>query len=743
MNKHNLELYKEFPQEIADIIYAKYIWKNKEGLPIDKSWKDIVSRIVRTAEPYSTIMKNVDIARLEAMLLNKYFIPGGSIIAGMGTDMLTSLSNCFVIPGPKDNYQSIINTDNIQVQIMKRRGGVGHDLTKLRAAGTPVNNSAITTSGVVSFIPRYSNSTLEVGQDGRRGALMLSISDKHKDALAFVNSKRDRTSIRGANISVRLTKGPKKGKLLDAICKNMHEFAEPGVLFWDNVLNNPVDAMGLKRFKTVSSNPCGEIPLNEWGSCILAHLNLFAYVEKPFTLEAKFNKKQFAYDVGIAIRFLNVVIEEELAHIIKIMDVCEIGLELNTWSSIYDILKEGRRIGLGITGYADALAALGLPYSNDEETVNFTHTLAKIKKEESYKVTCNINIVAPVLEDDYIYEKWISQGTYGENSNRPANIALSTIAPVGTGSMILGVTSGIEPLFAPIYKRRRRTFGEKKFTEEVNGEKWIELNVTHPPLIKVLEQMPIDIEVIQAFDESAYKGSTTMDVKVEDKMLLQAVWQEYTDQAISVTHNVPSDYPIEKVAGLLKTAYKYGLKGFTMYRDGSREGVLNLVTDTKKKRPKAIRCDIHSVKISGEDWTVLVGFNDDLPYELFALKVQSVKINQMPNASLVKYTKKGNTKYKLQTDAIVIDDLTSLYTSGNEEILTRMITRRWRNGETMDDVLDDFEKVNMIIGTFEQVILRVLSKYASPKEIECPKCGAKLIQQGGCSECSCGYSKCF
>lgn len=767
MQKNKLKLYKEFDPTIADIIYNKYIWKDKEGNPIDKSYEDIVNRIIEKVKQYPKIMPPKMIKDLRTSLYNMKIIPGGGILTGMGTDKLTSLSNCFVIDSAKDNYESIIGNDAAQTHIMKRRGGVGHDLSNIRPKGSIVNNAAETSTGIVPFMERYSNTTNEVAQGGRRGALMLTLDEKHSDALDFVNAKKDMTSITGANISLKSTKWLfKQKKLFDSVIHNMYHYAEPGLLFWDNILDNPIDAMKLEEFKTISTNPCGEIPLNAFGSCLLTHLNLYSYVKNPFTNKAEIDWYELKKDTELGIRFLNVIVEEELKHIIRILGVCEDGIETKTWNRIHAVLSRGRRIALGKTGLADMLAALELNYDNSKETLKIIEQVSKSIKEAAYKTSCIIPIIAPILEDDNNYTKFVKHPFYNKASEslgkkkgllKPANIGLLTVAPVGTGSIIAEVTSGIEPLFNHCYNRKRRAHEGEEYNTLINKEKWIQKQYIHKPLLDFAIYNGLfsnsnvqDIEDI--FKKSPYFLNTTKDIDVMHKIDIQSVLQKYTDQSISVTHNIPEDYDITLIPDLIKYAQKKKLKGFTVYREGSREGILTISKDTFKmpdKRPKELDCDIHSVKANGEDWTIIIGLFKKKPYEMFALKVNNVVLKKISNAKLVKNKEKIKeefvTKYKLISDYITINDLTSLYSSGNEEVLTRMISRRWRNGETASDILNDFDKVQMTIGTFEQVVKRILCYYVNKKVTTdpCPNCLSMLILENGCKTCkSCGYEKC-
>lgn len=756
-NRKELPLYKEFNEQVADIVYNKYLWKDKAGNPIDRSFKDIVKRMVKAASKYPKFMDKQDLVDLENALLDRDLIPGGSILAGLGTNKNTSLSNCFVIPPAEDNYESIIGNDAKQTHIMKRRGGVGHDLSNIRPKGSPVNNSAQTSTGIVPFMKRYSRATEEVAQDGRRGALMLTIDEKHADAIDFVNAKRDTTSITGANISLRATDWLfTQDKLFDAVVDSMWNYAEPGLLYWDNILDNPIDAMGVDEFKTSSTNPCGEIPLNPYGSCILAHINLYNMVDSPFSLSAGVSEPKLSRTIELGVKFLNVVVEEELKHIQRIINLSENGHERSTWLNIKKILKKGRRIGLGRTGFGDMLAAVNMGYDNNVDTIDMTEWTSRVILSVAYRTSCNLPIVAPILEDDDNYANFIGHKLY-ENQNpnigRPANIGLLTVAPVGSGSQLAGVTSGIEPLFLPSYNRKRRATENEEYNTVVNGKRWIETKIIHPPLLDFARTRGYngfedELDIDEIFKESPYYMSTTNEVDVKHKIELLSIMQKHIDQSISVTHNVPKDYPKENLYHLIEYAHDKGLKGFTLYRDGSREGILTAEPAAKelpKKRPDVLECNVHNVKVDGHAWTVIIGLLNNKPYELFALKVKNVTVKDLKKAKLIKYRIDGESYYKLDSNSITINDLASLYTSGNEEILTRMISKRWQEGVSIAGVLEVFNKVELNIGTFEQAIKRVISKYVEIKSTgeTCPECGSPLIYEDGCKSCSsCSYSKC-
>jgi ribonucleoside-diphosphate reductase alpha chain len=750
---------EQFGDVYGKIIESKYAYTDREGVLLENSYEDIVNRHVDTAAKYRKIFKeDIFLAQLYDALINMRIIPGGSIIASIGTGNLTSLSNCFVVPAVEDSYEDIIRKDAMLAHIMKRRGGVGLDLSNIRPKGSLVNNAAKTSTGIVPFMHRYSNTTLEVAQGGRRGALMLSIDYKHKDVLDFINAKTDKTSIKGANISVKADGDlflKENEKILNSIIKNMYGYAEPGLLFWDNILDNPIDAMSHPMFMTSSTNPCGEIPLNPYGTCILAHQNLYAYVTDPFTPKAALDLTLLKQDAAVLTMFMNIVVEEELKHIRRILAKSQQGVEHNLWLEVDRVLRQGRRIGIGKTGLADMLAALNLTY----EPHGVIEQVSKTILDTVYMTSCTIETKAPVLNVKRNFKKFrahkLIKGIYERNKIDedlvPANIGFTTLAPVGTGSIIADVSSGMEPVFALEYKRKRRAneFEEASIIDE-SGDKWIEFGVFHKQYdVWAKTNRVKEIHKDKIGTGSPYLGQTSDKINVRDKIAIQAILQKYTDQSISVTHNVPKQFPMEDIRELIEEAHAVGIKGFTLYRDGSREGILTTepqsVSAAQTGRPKALKCDIHNVKIDGKVWNVLIGIKDGRPYEIFALMVNNIVIKNIESAYLIKEKVKNKTTYSLQSEFIDIKDITSYYTSGNEQVLTRLLSRSLQRGESVEKLVSDFDKVSMTIGTFEQVLRRVLSRYVDAFFLRemCPECNSEMIVEGGCKTCkNCGISKC-
>jgi ribonucleoside-diphosphate reductase alpha chain len=626
--------------ELAATVWSnKYALKDSLGkiyeLTPDDMHRRIAREISRIEKKYSNPLSEDEV--FELIRDFRYIVPQGSPMTGIGNDFqIASLSNCFVIghEGNADSYGGIMKIDQEQVQLMKRRGGVGHDLSHIRPKGSPVLNSALTSTGIVPFMERYSNSTREVAQDGRRGALMLSISIKHPDAENFIDAKLEKGKVTGANVSVKINdefmdavvnnkpfnqqypidseepvyqKDIDANKLWDKIIHNAWRSAEPGVLFWDTIANESVaDCYADLGFKTVSTNPCGEIPLCPYDSCRLLAINLYSYVEQPFTPKAKFNFSLFKKHVGLAQRMMDDIIDLELEKIDAILDKIKADpedpelkwVERRLWEKIKQKALEGRRTGVGITGEGDMLAGLGLRYGS-ENAIDFSTEVHKTVAIEAYRSSVNLarergsfqvfdinrekdNPFINRLkdEDEGLYEDMVKYGR--------RNISLLTIAPTGTTSLMTQTTSGIEPVFLPVYKRRRKvnpsdgTAAKIDFVDEI-GDSWEEFNVFHHKFETWLEINGHDIEAVKKMDDkkidaivrkSPYYKATSTDVDWISKVKIHRTIHKWVDHSISVTINLPKDASEELVSELYITAWNSGCKGCTVYRDGSRSGVL-------------------------------------------------------------------------------------------------------------------------------------------------------------------------
>lgn len=817
----------------AKVWVSKYALKDSFGNIFEHSPEDMHRRlakeIARVEKKYSNPMSEEDI--FELLREFKYIVPQGGPMTGIGNPyQIASLSNCFVIgsKGDADSYGGIMKIDEEQVQLMKRRGGVGHDLSHIRPKGSPVLNSALTSTGVVPFMERYSNSTREVAQDGRRGALMLSISSKHPDAEQFIDAKLEAGKVTGANVSVKIddefmrsvidgkpyvqsypvgSNNPTYRKEVDAkelwkkIIHNAWKSAEPGVLFWDTVIRESVpDSYADMGFKTVSTNPCGEIPLCPYDSCRLLALNLYSYVDKPFTAEAKFNFDLFKKNVNAAQRIMDDIIDLELEKIDAIQSKIERdpedqeikAVEANLWNKIRQKAIQGRRTGVGITAEGDMLAALGLQYGSDI-AIDFAVEVQKTLAIEAYRSSVNlakergpfpiydaqreknnpfINRIKD--EDADLYSDMVKYGR--------RNIALLTIAPTGTTSLMTQTTSGIEPVFMPYYKRRRKVNPNDKnvtisFTDEV-GDSWEEFNVFHHKFITWLEVNGYDANEVQTYSEeevqkiiekSPYHKATSNDVDWVSKVKMQGMIQKWVDHSISVTVNLPSDISEEMVAKVYQTAWESGCKGCTVYRDGSRDGVL--ISSSKKKdnleadeeqpshRPPVLECDVIRFKNNHENWIAFVGLYNNKPYEIFT-GLSEDDVLPIPKAvtrgNILKIKDENGSRYDFQ----YVDKFGYTNTIGglshmfNKEFwnYAKLISGVLRNGMPITDVVNLISSLrldNETINTWNAGVERALRKYipngthAKPGK-KCTECGSEsLIYQEGCLICkSCGNSKC-
>ena len=769
----------------------------------------------------------------------RYLIPQGGPMTGIGNNLqIASLSNCFVIGhrNPADSYGGIIRIDEEQVQLMKRRGGVGHDLSHIRPTGSPVLNSALTSTGIVPFMERYSNSTREVAQDGRRGALMLSLSIKHPDAENFIDAKVETGKVTGANVSIKIddefmqavidgrkyhqqfpigAEHPQYEKDIDAkalwnkIVHNAWKSAEPGILFWDTILRESVpDCYADEGFRTVSTNPCGEIPLCPYDSCRLLAMNLYGYVNKPFTPEASFDFDKFKEHVGYAMRIMDDIIDLELEKIELIIEKIAKDpededirhVELSLWEKIREKALQGRRTGLGITAEGDTLAALGLRYGTDEAT-DFAVKIQKTLALEAYRTSvrlarergafplydaareANNPMIARIREaDPALYDEMTEHGR--------RNIAMLTIAPTGTTSLMSQTTSGIEPVFRPVYTRRRKVNpGDKEvkvtFVDEV-GDSWEEYNVFHHKFLVWLEANGYDIEEVKNMPMpeieklvalSPYHKATANDIDWVSKVEMQGAIQKWVDHSISVTVNLPNEVTEELVGKVYLTAWQHGCKGVTVYRDGSRAGVLVETKKKKKagktaetapqaeggyrpplKRPIELTADIVRFKNGEEDWIAFVGIYNGRPYEIFTGKIEEDAMfipKKIKKGVILKVTDaEGNKRYDFQYKdkygyTNTVGGISRLF---DEEFwnYAKLISGVLRNGMPILDVVTligslrlDSESIN----TWKNGVARALKQYianGTKAKEKCPNCGQEtLVYQNSCPVCmSCGYSKC-
>ena len=815
----------------ATVWVSKYALKDSFGNIYESSPRQMHERIAaeieRIERNYPNPMSRDEV--FELLDHFRYVIPQGGPMTGIGNRLqVASLSNCFVIghKHPADSYGGIFRMDEEQVQLMKRRGGVGHDLSHIRPTGSPVLNSALTSTGIVPFMERYSNSTREVAQDGRRGALMLTLSIKHPDAERFIDAKVDTGKVTGANVSIKvddefmraaLAGKPYRQqfpivsdkpmyeqdidarKLWDKIIHNAWKSAEPGVLFWDTVLRESIpDCYADEGFTTVSTNPCGEIPLCPYDSCRLLALNLLSYVDAPFTPEAKFDFDKFRVHADKAMRMMDDIIDLELEKVELIIhkiandpeDQDIRSVELSLWDKIRRWAPTGRRTGLGITAEGDMLAALGLRYGTPEATafaVEVQKTLAlaayrasvRMARErgafpiyDAAKEAANPMILRIREADPELYDEMTKYGR--------RNIAMLTIAPTGTTSLMSQTTSGIEPVFRPVYKRRRKINPSDQdthvdYTDET-GEKFQEYNVYHHNFVKWLEANGYDTSKLGTIPDeelarwvaaSPYHGATANDIDWVAKVEMQGAIQKWVDHSISVTVNLPHDVSEALVADVYRTAWECGCKGVTVYRDGCRSGVLLEKGKKKKcgeypghahKRPKSIPADIVRFKNGNEDWIAFVGLQDGRPYEIFTGKIEEDAMyipRKITRGYIIKVREEdGSKRYDFQyTDRYgytnTIGGISRLF---DEEFwnYAKLISGVLRHGMPIEKTVSLIESLHLnseSINTWKTGVCRALKQYiqdGTKSKGKCPSCGQEnMAYQNGCLTCmSCGYSKC-
>lgn len=817
----------------ARVWVSKYALKDSFGNIYEESPADmhhrLASEIGRIERNYPNPLSEDELFHLLDHF--KYIVPQGSPMTGIGNNyQVASLSNCFVIglDGKPDSYGGVIKIDEEQVQLMKRRGGVGHDLSHIRPKGTPVKNSALTSTGLVPFMERYSNSTREVAQDGRRGALMLTVSIKHPDSESFIDAKMVEGKVTGANVSVRIddafmqaavegkpytqhfastSENEEVNKEIDAsrlwkkIVHNAWKSAEPGVLFWDTIIRESVpDCYADLGFQTISTNPCGEIPLCPYDSCRLLAINLYSYVENPFTPEAKFNYELFHEHVGKAQRIMDDIIDLEMEKIDKILakiesdpETAEVKqTETNLWNKIRNKTLKGRRTGVGTTGEGDMIAAMGLRYGTPEATA-FSENIHKQLALAAYASSVNLAKERGAFEiydaereknnpyiqrireaDPALYEEMVKTGR--------RNIACLTIAPTGTTSLMTQTTSGIEPVFLPVYKRRRKvnpndTDVRVDYVDE-SGDAFEEYIVYHPKFVTWMKINGIEVksdytqeELDELVAKSPYYKATSNDVDWLEKVRMQGRVQKWVDHSISVTINLPNDVTEELVGQLYVEAWRSGCKGCTVYRDGSRAGVLVSVEKKKAepkiatpqhvaKRPIELEADVVRFQNNKEKWIAFVGLIDGRPYEIFTgLADDDDGIfcpKSVTHGKIIKaIDDKGNKRYDFQFInkrgyKTTIEGLSDKF---NPEYwnYAKLISGVLRYGMPIDQVLklvNTLELDSQSINTWKMGVERALKKYL-PNGTKasgqcCPNCGQEtLIYQEGCLICtSCGTSKC-
>ena len=814
----------------ADVWINKYALRDGNKvyeLNPDEMHRRLAREFARIEHKYKNPLSEDDI--YELLKDFKYIIPQGSPMAGIGNNFqVVSLSNCFVIGNPanSDSYGGILKIDQEQVQLMKRRGGVGHDLSHIRPKMSPVKNSALTSTGIVPFMERYSNTTKEVAQGGRRGALMLSISIKHPDAEDFIDAKMELNKITGANVSVKIddefmrcvvsgkpykqqfpinSDNPSVIKEIDArelwkkIIHNAWQSAEPGVLFWDTIIRESVpDCYASFGFKTISTNPCGEIPLCAYDSCRLLAINLYSYVKHPFTPEAEFDFELFKQHVQKGQKLMDDLIDLEMEKIERILAKIESDpepegikrTEKELWLNIKMKCLEGRRTGFGITAEGDMLAAMGLTYGTDEATafaVEVQKTLACSAYRSSalmardrgafpiydYKLEENNPFIQRLRSADEELYSLMKQ--YGRR-----NIALLTIAPTGSVSICTQTSSGIEPAFLVSYRRRRKVNPNDSeatisFTDE-EGQAWEEYNVLHHKFavwaeingynVEDLVHKYTDEQLQEVIAKSPYNNATANCVNWVNKVKMQGAIQKWVDHSISVTVNIPKETSEEVVNKIYQTAWESGCKGMTIYRDGSRNGVLvsgssknnNTFTETKApKRPKKLEADIIRFQNDKEKWIAVVGLYEGRPYEIFSGKAASFVLpNSVEKGWVIRVKEEDNlpARYDFQfldNDGykVTIEGLSRMFKKEYWNY-AKLISGILRHGMPITNVIELISKLTLdtdSINTWKNGIARALKKYVKDGTIvegeKCPQCGGKIIYTSGCKQCSdCGWSKC-
>ncbi|MBP9482322.1 MAG: adenosylcobalamin-dependent ribonucleoside-diphosphate reductase [Parabacteroides sp.] len=836
------EAFKASKEYFAGDELAAKVWVNKYALKdafgniFEKTPTDMHHRlageIARIEKKYPNPLSEQELFELFDHF--RYIVPQGSPMTGIGNNhQIASLSNCFVIgmDGKADSYGAIIRIDEEQVQLMKRRGGVGHDLSHIRPKGSPVKNSALTSTGLVPFMERYSNSTREVAQDGRRGALMLSVSIKHPDSESFIDAKMTEGKVTGANVSVKLdddfmkavvnkttykqqypvdSANPTTVKEIDAatlwqkIIHNAWKSAEPGVLFWDTIIRESVpDSYADLGFQTVSTNPCGEIPLCPYDSCRLLALNLYSYVVKPFTKEAYFDYELFNKHVRLAQRIMDDIIDLESEKIEKILSKIDSDPETNEvkqterhlWEKIQKKTLQGRRTGVGITAEGDMIAALGLRYGTDEAT-DMAESIQRTLAIEAYRSSVYMAKERGAFEiydakreeknpfinrlreaDLSLYEDMVKYGR--------RNIACLTIAPTGTTSLMTQTTSGIEPVFLPVYKRRRKvnpndTDARVDFVDET-GDAYEEYIVFHHNFVTWMQANGYSVtkrytseEIDELVAKSPYYKATSNDVDWLQKVRMQGRIQKWVDHSISVTINLPADVNEDLVDKLYIEAWKSGCKGCTVYRDGSRSGVLVSTQKTKKKedancmeppvivakRPRELEADVVKFQNNKEKWIAFVGLLNGKPYEIFTGLADDEEGIMLPKnvtkGTIIKsYDEDGKKHYDFQFKnkrgyKMTIEGLDGKF---DPEFwnYAKLISGVLRYGMPIDQAIklvQGLELNNESINTWKNGVERALKKYlpngTEAKGQKCPNCGHEtLIYQEGCLICTnCGASRC-
>lgn len=811
----------------AGVFATKYSLPTLDGNLLELTPADMHARLAKEfARIESKYDDGMSYEEVYELLSNWSVIPQGSPLSGIGnTNQVQSLSNCFVISPPEDSYGGILFTDQEQVQIMKRRGGVGFDISNIRPKGLPTSNAARTTDGIGIFMDRFSNSCREVAQGGRRGALMLTVDCRHPEIMTFIDIKRDRKRVTGANISIKFTdefmraveddseftlRWPvnatpeyaeytcvvRAKEVWNKFVEAAHDCAEPGALFWDRVRErSPADCYADVGYGTISTNPCAEIPLSPYDSCRLMVVNLFKFVKNPYGEGSEFDFENFTQTTMKAQRLMDDLIDLESEAVDRILqkisedsegdDVKKIEIDL--WNKIKQATLGGRRTGLGITALGDTLAALGIQYGSPE-SVAMTEAIYKALASAAY--TSSVQLAKqrgafPVYDSSkeeghqFLHQIWESLSLETQemwNKYGRRNIAILTTAPVGSISCLTQTTSGIEPAFMLHYKRRKKIV-ESASEERVDfvddlGDRWQEFDVYHHGFKQwmdtALTEEHSDLEADELIKMSPYYGATANEIDWIKSVEIQAVAQKWVCHGISKTCNLPSDVSTDMVSKVYMEAWRQGCKGFTVYRDGSRSGVLVSTDEAKEesefkihnapRRPEELGCDIHQVTIKGEQWTILVGLFEDRPYEIMGGLSKFVEIPKKHKEGLLikKSRKTVPSVYDLKVgengSEFTIKDVVSAFENPNHSSFTRILSLSLRHGAPIHYIVEQLQKgdKDMDLFSFSKVIGRVLKKYIQDGtrpggSNDCPECNApdSLQYTEGCVICtSCGHGKC-
>lgn len=801
------------------IFVEKYALKDNNGNLLEKTPTDMHWRLAKEFYRIEKIKyksdieiddkKNIDFKKpLSLNLIFSMFdkfkrlVPQGGPSFTIGNKyQICSTANCFVLNSPLDSYNSILETDKELVNIVKRRGGCGLDLSKLRPKGARTQNAAFTSTGIVSWASRYSNSTLEVGQGNRRGALMITLSVHHPDIFDFITMKNDELKVTGANISVRLSKEfldaveknseyelrfpvdsktPTISKFVkakdvwDLIIKSAHNRAEPGLLFWDNILKGPADYY--PKYRSISTNPCAEHPLAEGDACRIMAQNLTTYVKNQFLSDSYFDYDELYYDVIVSLRLMDDLVDLENEQIIKILQKIEKDpepwdikqKEYDMWLNIQDKNNNGRRCGLGTTGLGDTLAMLNIKYGS-ENSIDVVDNIFRTIKFAAYRSSiemakelghftewdsekekdCDfinrfknekINIDNSTIDGTKIYN---DMKRYGRR-----NIGLLTCAPTGTISCLTQTTSGVEPVFMLSYTRRKKitdnveNYMKVDFVDKL-GIKWQEFTVYHHNLNKWRQIYPN-----KDINESPYYLATAGDINWVNRVKMQSVMQSHICAAISATCNLPENISVEEVSNIYNAAWKHGLKGFSVYRQNCRSGVLVEKKEESIKsnnRPKSVDCDIHNISVKGEKFTVVIGIMDNKPYEIFAFSSDG-KIGHQHDKGSIKRIKKGHYQLLDNEQAVLVESLTGVCTP-EQEALNRLASTALRHGTEVQFIVEQLDKSGGDITNYGRGVARVLKRYiidgTKIDDEKCPECSGELIRESGCTVCKiCGWSKC-